>query len=94
MERTGLIRRVRDETDRRKVRLFLTDAGRALYADLIGPASDIPRAALAGLTQRDIETLIEHLTHIQRNLDACYNRLTHDSQPYAAPPPSPAGRRG
>ena len=70
MERSGLIHRTRDGEDKRKIRIHLTDAGRELYRTLIGPATDIPRAALAGLSQGEIDTLIESLAHIQKNLDA------------------------
>ena len=69
MERSGLIRRARDEEDKRKLRFFLTDAGRELFRTLNGPATDIPRAALAGLSPAEVDALIKSLTHIQKNLD-------------------------
>jgi len=70
MERSGLIRRARDEVDKRKLRFYLTEAGRDLFHALNGHATDIPRAALAGLSPAEIDALIKCLAHIQKNLDA------------------------
>jgi MarR family transcriptional regulator, organic hydroperoxide resistance regulator len=70
MERSGLIRRTRDGEDKRKIRIHLTEQGRDLFRTLNGPATAIPRAALAGLSPSEIDTLVKSLTHIQKNLDA------------------------
>jgi len=68
MERKGLIRRVRNGGDRRKVNVFLTPKGRALEAKLLPLAKDVVNTAVAGFSQREVATLLAMLKRIQGNL--------------------------
>jgi len=83
MERSGFITRQRDEVDRRKIRIFLTQAGRDLFAALSAPAAAIPQAALDGVSQAEIEATAEVLARIKKNLDAFYDSLVAEA-PYSA----------
>lgn len=69
MEKRGLVRRVPNPGDRRKVNIFLTERGRKLKGILLPHAVEANRLALAGLDAREIERLRDTLTHMKRNLD-------------------------
>lgn len=68
MERGGLVHRVRDANDRRRQRVFLTEKGRALQAELVPLAGEVVRDASAGLTLRELAMLLDVLGTIQANL--------------------------
>ena len=68
MEREGLIRRVRNGGDRRKLNIYLTPKGRALKATLLPLAKDVVNTAVAGFSQREVKSLLEMLRRIQANL--------------------------
>jgi MarR family 2-MHQ and catechol resistance regulon transcriptional repressor len=60
----GLVQRVREEADRRSVRVELTQEGRAMIEDLFPRhAADIARA-MAGLTQAELRQLGEQLRQL------------------------------
>ena len=68
MEQAGLVRRVRDAADRRKMNVFLTEQGRAREAELLPLAIEVVDTALTGLTARERTMLLELLACIQQNL--------------------------
>jgi DNA-binding MarR family transcriptional regulator len=68
MERRGLIRRVKDETDRRKINVFLTDHGRALREQMLPLAHEINAEGLKSLTQAERKTLLRLLKRIEADL--------------------------
>ena len=70
MERRGLVKRVRNTRDRRKINIFLTDKGQALRKELLGFEDELDRLAVKGLSKADQETLIRALKAIIANLDA------------------------
>src|SRR5271169_2677915 len=53
MEKSGLIRRVRGNDDRRKVRVFLTVKAKRLRGELLGVARTITAEAEEGIAPRD-----------------------------------------
>src|SRR6202012_4598479 len=69
MERAGLVRRIRSEDDRRKVRVFLSAKAKRLRNELIGVARGITDAAEAGITQRDLATFRRTIARMTANLD-------------------------
>src|SRR5215472_707479 len=69
MERSQLIRRLRADDDRRKVRVFLTAKAKRLRNQLLTLARDITVAAEAGIGPRDIDTFRRVITHMTANLD-------------------------
>ncbi len=68
MERGGIVERVPDPSDRRKINVFLTEHGRALEALLLPSAIEVVETALAGMTQREVSMLLDLLACIQQNL--------------------------
>lgn len=61
LEARGLVRRLRDERDRRVVRATITRAGRALLAPLDESLPAVHRRQLGHLSRRQLETLAELL---------------------------------
>jgi DNA-binding MarR family transcriptional regulator len=70
MEKIGLVKRVRNKADRRKINIFLTAKGRQLKAELLPLARQVVSDAAAGFSAREVELLLDLLKSIQRNLDA------------------------
>jgi DNA-binding MarR family transcriptional regulator len=70
LERMGLVRRVRNKTDRRAVNVFLTPAGKALEVPLVACAAEVQEIARAGIPERNIEILRDTLKAIRANLGA------------------------
>jgi len=64
MEATGLMARRRDETDRRLVRLLLTDRGRSVQADIEAARDELERRATTTLTDAERRHLVSALRKI------------------------------
>ena len=64
MEATGLVVRRRDEVDRRLVRLFLTDRGRSVQADIEAARDELERRATTTLTDAERRHLVSALRKI------------------------------
>lgn len=69
LEAAGLIRRKEGETDRRAKIILLTPRGKAIADKVEAVARGVRSDALAGLSQKDIETTIRVLDHVCRVLD-------------------------
>ena len=69
MERIGLIERRSDQRDQRVSRVFLTDRGRSLRANVEGNWSKLEEQMLAGLSSREREVVRGYLLRIRANLD-------------------------
>lgn len=70
MERSGLVRRVKDKVDRRRQRVFLTTKGRVLKRELLPLAAAVIQNASRGLTLSEVATFLETLKTIQANVSA------------------------
>ena len=68
MERSGFVRRVRHETDRRKINVYLTEEGRGLRTVLMPHAVQVIDQLLRGLTEREVTMLLSLLAVMQRNM--------------------------
>jgi len=66
LERRGLVRRRRDDADRRVVRVELTRAGRAAAQTITSGVLDIYRTYLSALTEEEQETLLALYRKIAR----------------------------
>ena len=73
MERAQLIRRLRGDDDRRKVRVFLTAKAKRLRNELLTIARGITANAEQGLAAHDLDTFRRVITRMTANLD----RITH-----------------
>jgi len=75
MLKHGLVQRAKDQDDRRKVRITLTEHGRALENELLSYAIDINRVAVAGIEPREIEICKSVLERMSANLAAEFDSL-------------------
>jgi len=69
MEKSGLIRRVRGDDDRRKVRVFLTAKAKRLRGELLAVARTIIDEAEAGIAPRELATFRRAIARMTQNLD-------------------------
>jgi DNA-binding MarR family transcriptional regulator len=76
MDRLGLIDRVRNERDRRKVNVFLTPKGEALKGELMPRAHRINAVAGEGISPEDLATCLRVLKQMSDNLAAETARLS------------------
>jgi MarR family transcriptional regulator, organic hydroperoxide resistance regulator len=70
MERKGLVRRIRNRTDRRIVNVFLTERGRALQRELLPLAAEVNEVALRGVSVNEVAQLRALLAKLRTRLDA------------------------
>lgn len=70
MEKSKLIFRVRDESDRRKVRVHLTEFGRGLRDKLLPLAKEINDRATVGISRQDLRKFHQVMEQITHNLRA------------------------
>lgn len=68
LERAGLVTRRRDETDRRRVILRLTDDGAACAREILPFAREVAARASAGVPDKDLATFFRALDTIIENL--------------------------
>lgn len=64
LERAGIVRRERDPSDKRKLRIFLTTKGKSLFNRILPEIDFVNRKALRGLSQKDervIKTLLKRM---------------------------------
>lgn len=78
MERNGLVRRVKNRDDRRKINIFLTRRGKALRAELMPLAKEVVNDAVAGLSPQERSMFLGYLKTVQDNLLA---RIEGNAQP-------------
>jgi DNA-binding MarR family transcriptional regulator len=69
MERSQLIRRLRANDDRRKIRVFLTPKARRLRNELLTLARGITAAAEAGIAAHDLANFRRVIARMTANLD-------------------------
>jgi MarR family transcriptional regulator, organic hydroperoxide resistance regulator len=68
MEAAGLVRRGPDYTDRRLVRIYLTERGRDLQEVIGEEMHRVTERALGSLTEEERKQLVRLLDEVQRNL--------------------------
>lgn len=71
MERDGLVKRVRSESDRRQVHVFLTDFGAGLWRALVPEAETMLSQALAGIDAQEEDVLRTLLKRVIKNVETC-----------------------
>ncbi len=75
MESAGFVTRQRDEVDRRKIIVTLTEKGRGFESQLIGDVARINEVATKGIEVADLETCAHVLTQMSENLAAEWGKL-------------------
>jgi DNA-binding MarR family transcriptional regulator len=68
MERAGFVKRRRDDEDERVSRVYLTQAGRQIIAQVEASSDQLRKVALAGFTDTEVDTLRAYLQRILGNL--------------------------
>lgn len=68
LEKHGYLQRRRSEIDRRQINVFLTDKGHALASELLPFAAEVNRRASKGITQKDMQVLMQLLSRLRANL--------------------------
>lgn len=80
MERDGLVKRVRSETDRRQVHVYLTDLGAGLWRQLVPEAEAMLDQAMQGFSEDEEESLRGLLKRLIVNVQACPCQNTDESK--------------
>lgn len=57
MEREGIVRREKNDEDRRETHVYITDKGREMYAKIMETLDKAEKLMLDGLTDREIKSL-------------------------------------
>jgi MarR family transcriptional regulator for hemolysin len=68
LERSGYVRRERSESDRRAVRVELTEAGEAAHARMLGAVIAFNRQLQSGLSDDELRTLDQVLARLGENV--------------------------
>jgi len=68
MERNGLVRRVRDNRDRRAVRVVATEAGRRLFERVRQPSRDLVYTIMSCYDENKLEHFAELLRMLRENV--------------------------
>jgi DNA-binding MarR family transcriptional regulator len=68
LEQRGIIARVADPTDRRALRIHLTEAGLAIWQDINHCGQRVRERATRGMSDADRETLTRLLAQVRDNL--------------------------
>ena len=68
MEAQGFLKRMEDSGDGRLSKVFLTETGRAAVAEISASVLTCDRQAVAGLSGKEVETLIRLLKQVDANL--------------------------
>ncbi len=79
MEAQGLVQRVRNAHDRRKMNIHLTDKGRALRDVMMPNAEAIAELAIAGIPPKDVAVAMSVLRRVSANLNAVVQQGRDDS---------------
>lgn len=80
MVRDGLVERRRDDQDKRKSRIELTEYGRSLETELMHYAVDINRIAAAGIDESEVRTCLSVLQRMSENLACAFDDLKRDTR--------------
>ncbi|AZG06977.1 MAG: hypothetical protein ABS43_16065 [Bordetella sp. SCN 67-23] len=70
LESRGLIRRVRNADDRRKINIYLTERGRALGHELMPKADELTARMVEGFEHFEVAQLCSYLMRVRQNLRA------------------------
>ena len=73
LEESGIVRRMRDSSDRRAVRVELTAEGERLFQTLRQAVIAFNRDLTAGLTETELERVRKTLARIEQNVRRSYN---------------------
>ena len=95
MEQRGIVARVRNAADKRKINIFLTPYGHELKRKLLPIGIEVGDIAKTGISRREADLQIALLGELQTNLEAAIRSLPRGARREAgsAAPRGPRGRR-
>ncbi len=70
MEREGIVRREKNDSDRRETHVYITDKGREMYAKIVETLEKAEKLMLEGLTDRELKSVRTVLGKMSANLGA------------------------
>lgn len=68
LEKKGFIYRVTHETDRRSLRVYLTDKGHEIKNEILAPSIEAYKKTIEGLTEEEVETFRRILSVMYDNV--------------------------
>ncbi len=68
MEREGIVRREKNDNDRRETHVFITDKGRKMHAKILEAYDNAEKVMLAGLSDKELAALGGTLEKLEANL--------------------------
>lgn len=68
MERDGIVRREKNDNDRRETHVFITDKGKKMYAKVLTALDKAEKTMLKGLSEKELKSLRSTLEKMSANL--------------------------
>ena len=68
MENDGIVRREKNSTDRRETHVCITDKGKKMYKKVISALEKADKTILSGISESELEALIDILDKMKSNL--------------------------
>ncbi|MDE6728917.1 MAG: MarR family transcriptional regulator [Oscillospiraceae bacterium] len=68
MERDGIVRREKNDNDRRETHVFITDKGRKVYAKVLTALDKAEKTMLKGLSEKELKAMRAALEKMSANL--------------------------
>ena len=69
MERDGIVRREKNDNDRRETHVFITDKGREMHPKILEAFNDAEKIMLSGISENELKTLGDILAKMENNLN-------------------------
>jgi MarR family transcriptional regulator, organic hydroperoxide resistance regulator len=74
MERSGLVLRKKNLTDKRKINIHLTERGHELKDELLPIARDVVECSVQGFSDQERLKFLDYLAAIQKNIEPLLNK--------------------
>lgn len=68
MERDGIVRREKNDNDRRETHVYITDKGKKMYAKLLTALEKAEKTMLKGLTEKELKAMRTTLNKMSSNI--------------------------
>ena len=68
MERDGIVRREKNDNDRRETHVFITDKGKKMYAKVLTALDKAEKTMLTGLSEKELKAMRVTLEKMSANL--------------------------
>lgn len=74
MEREGIVRREKNDSDRRETHVFITDKGRDMFKHAVAAYEEAEKTMLVGMSAKELTAVVELLGKMSANLSAAHSR--------------------